>query len=124
MEMELVFEARMTSGRRMRSRSRNSADLISNFSVAASMAKSQSRRASRSSVDAMRARAQGAIRVQCVVQTTGVCTNIRIVRSFNPPFGLDQEAIKAAGQWRFRPGTRRGQPVPVVVTMDIEFALR
>ena len=74
--------------------------------------------------DAMRARAQGAIRVQCVVQTTGVCTNIRIVRSFNPPFGLDQEAIKAAGQWRFRPGTHRGQPVPVVVTMDIEFALR
>jgi len=74
--------------------------------------------------DAMRARAQGAIRVQCVVQTTGVCTNIRIVRSFNPPFGLDQEAIKAAGQWRFRPGTHRGQPVPVVVTMDIEFAMR
>jgi len=74
--------------------------------------------------EAMRARAQGAITVQCVVQTNGVCTNIRVLRSFNPPFGLDQEAIKAAAQWRFRPGMRRGQPVPVVVTMQIEFAVR
>jgi protein TonB len=74
--------------------------------------------------DAMRARVQGAITVQCVVQPTGVCTNIRVMRSFDPSFGLDQEAIKAASQWRFRPGTRRGQPVPVVVTMEIAFALR
>ena len=74
--------------------------------------------------EAMRARAQGAITVQCVVQTNGVCTNIRVLRSFNPPFGLDQEAMKAAAQWRFRPGMRRGQPVPVVVTMQIEFAVR
>jgi protein TonB len=74
--------------------------------------------------EAMRARAQGAITVECVVQTNGVCTNIRVLRSLNPPFGLDQEAIKAAAQWRFRPGMRRGQPVPVVVTMQIEFAVR
>src|SRR5262249_43969845 len=74
--------------------------------------------------EAMRARAQGAITVQCVVQPNGVCSNIRVLRSFNPTFGLDQEAIKAASQWRFRPGMRRGQPVPVVVTMEIEFAVR
>ena len=42
MEIEEVFEARITSGRQMRSRSRNSSDLISNFSVAASTMKSQS----------------------------------------------------------------------------------
>jgi len=74
--------------------------------------------------EAMRARAQGAIVVACVVQTTGVCTNIRVMRSFNPTFGLDQEAIKAAARWRFRPAMRRGQPVPVLVTMEIAFALR
>ena len=74
--------------------------------------------------EAMRARAQGAVVVECVVQTTGVCTNIRVMRSFDPSFGLDQEAIKAAAQWRFRPGMRRGQPVPVRVTMEIAFALR
>ena len=74
--------------------------------------------------EAMRARAQGAITVECVVQTNGVCTNIRVVRAFNPTFGLDQEAIKAAAQWRFRPGMRRGLAVPVRVTMEIAFALR
>jgi protein TonB len=74
--------------------------------------------------EAMRARAQGAITIECVVQTTGMCTNIRVKRSFNPTFGLDAEAIKAAAQWRFRPGTRRGEPVPVLVTMEIDFALR
>lgn len=73
---------------------------------------------------AMHARAEGTILVECIVQTTGACTNIRVRRSFNPPFGLDQEAIKAAEQWRFRPGTRRGEPVPVLVTMEIAFALR
>jgi protein TonB len=74
--------------------------------------------------EAMRARAQGSIMVECVVQTNGTCTNIRVKHSFNPAFGLDQEAIRAAGQWRFRPGMRRGEPVPVLVTMEIAFALR
>ena len=74
--------------------------------------------------DAMRARAQGAILVRCVVQTSGACTNIRVVRAFEPSFGLDQEAIKAAAQWRFRPGMRRGQAVPVLVTLEIVFAVR
>ena len=74
--------------------------------------------------EAIRARAQGAITVECVVRPSGVCTNIRVVHAFNPTFGLDQEAIKAAAQWRFRPGMRRGEAVPVLVTMEIAFALR
>ena len=74
--------------------------------------------------DAMRARIQGAVIVECVVQTTGICSNVRVVRSLDRAFGLDQEAIKTAGQWRFRPGTRMGRPVPVFVTMEIAFTLR
>ena len=75
--------------------------------------------------DAMRARVQGAIMVECVVQPSGVCDRIRVLRStFNPSFGLDDEAVKAAVQWRFRPGTRQGRAVPVIVTMEIAFALR
>jgi periplasmic protein TonB len=78
----------------------------------------------RYTTEAMRARIQGSITVQCVVETTGTCERIRVLRSFDPAFGLDQEAIKAAAQWRFRPGSRRGEPVPVMVTMEIAFALR
>ena len=78
----------------------------------------------RYTTEAMRARIQGSIMVECVVETTGACTDIRVKRSFDPAFGLDQEAINAAAQWRFRPGMRLGQAVPVVVTMEIAFALR
>jgi periplasmic protein TonB len=74
--------------------------------------------------DAMRARVQGSFLVECVVETTGVCTNIRIVRALTPSFGLDEEAVKAVRQWRFRPGMRHGEPVPVLVTMQIDFAIR
>jgi protein TonB len=78
----------------------------------------------RYTTDAMRARVQGSILIECVVQPEGACTNIRVRRSFDPSFGLEEQAMKAAAEWRFRPGTFRGQPVPVRVTMEIAFALR
>jgi protein TonB len=74
--------------------------------------------------EAMRARIQGTVLVECVVQPTGTCTNVQVVHSLDPTFGLDQEAVKAAQQWRFKPGMRLGQPVPVLVTIELSFALR
>ena len=73
---------------------------------------------------AMRAKIQGTVLLECVVQPDGSVGNIRVVRSLDPTFGLDQEAVKAARQWRFRPGTRQGQPVPIIVTIEIAFTLR
>lgn len=74
--------------------------------------------------EAMRARIQGTVWVECVVQPNGVCTDVHVVRSLDPNFGLDREAVRAAQQWRFRPGTRLGQAVPVLVTIELSFALR
>ena len=74
--------------------------------------------------EAVRARAQGSIIVECVVQPSGTCSDFRVKRSMNPAFGLEAEAIKAAAQWRFRPGMRDGQPVPVLVSIEIVFAIR
>lgn len=74
--------------------------------------------------EAMRARIQGQVWVECVVQPTGVCTDVQVVRSLDKTFGLDGEAVKAAEKWRFRPGMRLGQPVPVLVTIELSFALR
>ena len=74
--------------------------------------------------EAMRARIQGSVWVECVVQPSGVCSDIQIVRSLDPTFGLDDEAIKSVRKWRFRPGTRLGQPVSVLVTIEVEFHLR
>lgn len=74
------------------------------------------------STDAMRARVQGEVLVQCVVQLDGTVSDLRVVRSLG--FGLDEEAIKAARQWRFQPGTRFGQPVKVEVLIGLSFSLR
>jgi protein TonB len=74
--------------------------------------------------EALRARAQGVITVECVVEPNGECGEMRVVHAFNPPFGLDQQALDAARRWRFRPGTREGDPVPVVVNLELEFNIR
>ena len=73
---------------------------------------------------AMRAKIQGEVLLECIVQPDGSVGNIRVVRSLDASFGLDQEAIKAARQWRFQPGTKQGQAVPVLVTIAIAFTLR
>jgi hypothetical protein len=43
-----------------------------------------------------------------------------VVKSLDGSFGLDAEAVKAARQWRFTPGTRFGEPVAVLVIIDLE----
>jgi periplasmic protein TonB len=73
---------------------------------------------------AMRAKIQGVVLLECVVQPDGTVGNIRVARSLDSTFGLDQEAAKALRQWKFRPGTRMGEPVAVLVTVEIAFTLR
>jgi len=73
--------------------------------------------------EAMRARIQGSVMVECVVNTDGTVSNARVIRSLDATFGLDQEAIKAAKQWLFAPGTRNGEPVPVMVSIELTFTL-
>jgi TonB family protein len=74
--------------------------------------------------DAMRAKVQGTVLLQCVVRPDGSVGDVQVVRSLDGVFGLDGEAIKAARQWRFAPGTRLGEPVPVQVTIELTFTLR
>ena len=74
--------------------------------------------------DAMRAKVQGTVLLECVVLADGSVGRVDVVRSLDPTFGLDQEAVKAAKQWRFQPGTRFGEPVAVLVTIELTFTLR
>ena len=74
--------------------------------------------------DAMRAKIQGVVLLECIVLPDGTVGDVRVKRSLDPVFGLDQEAVKAARLWRFAPGTRNGQPVPVIVTIELSFSLR
>jgi len=74
--------------------------------------------------DAMRAKVQGVVVLECVVRPDGSVGDVQIVRSLDSTFGLDQEAIKAAKQWRFQPGSRMGEPVPVLISIELTFTLR
>ena len=74
--------------------------------------------------DAMRAKVQGTVLIECVVRPDGSVGDVQLVRSLDPTFGLDQQAIAAAKKWRFAPGTRLGEPVPVLVTIELTFTLR
>jgi protein TonB len=74
--------------------------------------------------DAMRAKVQGTVLLECVVNKDGSVGDVQVVRSLDSAFGLDQEAIKAAKQWRFAPGSRLGEPVSVLITIELTFTLR
>jgi periplasmic protein TonB len=74
--------------------------------------------------DAMRAKVQGSVILECVVRPDGSVGDVHVVRSLDPTFGLDQQAMAAARKWRFAPGTRLGEPVPVLITIELTFTLR
>ena len=73
---------------------------------------------------AMRAKVQGTVEVQAVVNPDGSVGRVQIVRSLDDRFGLDEEALKAVRQWRFRPGMKGGKAVPVLVVIELTFTLR
>jgi len=58
------------------------------------------------------------------VLVDGTVTALRVVKSLDSVFGLDEQALKAVREWRFKPGTRFGQPVPVQVSIAVSFTLR
>ncbi len=74
--------------------------------------------------EAMRAKVQGAVTLRCIVLPDGTVGRVEVARSLDSTFGLDQEAIKAARQWRFVPGTRFGEPVAVRIILELTFTLR
>ena len=74
--------------------------------------------------DAMRAKVQGTVLLECIVRADGTVSDVKIIRSLDSIFGLDREAVNAARKWRFIPGTRMGEPVAVLVTIELTFTLR
>jgi protein TonB len=76
--------------------------------------------------EAMRAKLQGVVEMEAIVLPDGTVDpkSLKITRSLDSTFGLDEEAKKAVRQWKFKPGLLKGQPVPVIVTVELTFTLR
>jgi TonB family protein len=74
--------------------------------------------------EAMEAKIQGSVFLSIVVTESGDVTGITVTRSLDATYGLDQAAVAAAEQWKFRPGMKDGKPVPVRVTLELTFTLK
>lgn len=73
--------------------------------------------------DALQAKIQGDVELTAVVLPNGTVGEIGIVRGLDPCRGLDDQAIRAAKQWRFSPALVDGQPAAVRVTLILSFRL-
>ena len=67
------------------------------------------------------AKISGTVLLTLVVGSDGVARDIQVKRSLDP--GLDANAIAAVQQWKFQPGTKDGEAVSVLATIEINYRL-
>ena len=72
---------------------------------------------------AMREKIQGDVKLQVVVRADGKVDRVRVTASLDKIYGLDESAMAAVKQWRFKPGRLDGFPVTVAVTIQMSFRL-
>ena len=59
--------------------------------------------------------------VSLIVDTQGLPQNLQVVRHLK--MGLDEAALAAVRQYRFKPATLQGKPVPVIVEITANFKI-
>jgi TonB family protein len=69
--------------------------------------------------EARQAKLNGTVFLYVEVGPDGMAHNIKVQRPLG--MGLDEKAIEAVQQWRFRPGMKDGKPVTVAATIEVNF---
>jgi protein TonB len=69
---------------------------------------------------AKQARVQGIVILECTISPQGKVTDVKVLRGI--PL-LDQAAIEAVKQWVYTPTLLNGVPVPVIMTVTVNFRL-
>jgi TonB family protein len=64
---------------------------------------------------------QGTVVLAVTIDTDGTAQDMRVIRGLG--LGLDEKALQAISQWKFKPGAKDGQPVPVMATIEVNFRL-
>lgn len=73
------------------------------------------------SEEARKAKYQGVVVLVIEVDASGRVRNPRILRHLG--LGLDQRALDAVSQWRFRPALRNGTPIAAAAVVEVTFQL-
>jgi periplasmic protein TonB len=71
--------------------------------------------------EARRAKYQGEVMVQIIVDALGHPQNAHVIRPIG--MGLDEKAVEAAMKYKFKPAMKNGKPVPVYLTIAVNFRL-
>jgi len=72
---------------------------------------------------AMRAKIEGEVGIEAVVLEDGTVGDVRVTKSLDTKFGLDEAALDAVTQWVFEPARFNGVPARVVVQLSLAFRL-
>ncbi len=70
---------------------------------------------------ARKTKIQGSVLLSLIVEANGEANDVVVLLPLGE--GLDEKAVEAVKAWRFEPGTRDGQPVPVPATIEVNFRL-
>lgn len=73
------------------------------------------------SEEARKAKFQGVVVLYIVVDQNGNAVTPRVMKSLG--LGLDEKAMEAVRQWKFKPGYKDGKPVAVAATVEVNFRL-
>ena len=74
--------------------------------------------------EAMQAGIQGSMEMSVVVLASGEVGTVTVTKSLDKEYGLDEKAVEAARQWKFKPGMKDDKPVDVEVTLEMRFTLK
>jgi TonB family protein len=72
--------------------------------------------------DVLRDHVEGTVTLYAIIRTDGSVDGIRVLDSLDSR--LDENAIRALSHWRFRPGSKNGEPVAVEAVVQIPFRMR
>lgn len=73
------------------------------------------------SEEARKAKFSGNVQVYLWVDEKGNPSHVRVVRGVG--MGLDEKAVEAVRQYKFKPATQNGKPVPVDLYIDVNFQI-
>ena len=68
---------------------------------------------------ARNARITGTVLLDVIVDSKGQVRDIRILRGIG--WGLEEKAAEAVSKWKFRPGSRNGEPAAVQTRVEVNF---
>jgi len=71
--------------------------------------------------EARRQKYQGICLVSLIVDAHGFPQNVHVVQRLG--MGLDEKAMEAIRQYRFKPAMKEGKPVASAITVEVDFRL-